>query len=68
MMELIHYNSLILIKLSVLLETHHYYKHDGSGLKSLIRSSNLKLERDAIYKQVMGFTIIKKIFLIKMKI
>ncbi len=41
-------------------ETHHYYKHDGSGLKSLIRSSNLKLERDAIYKQVMGFTITKK--------
>ena len=41
-------------------ETHRYYKHDGSGLKSLIRSSNLKLERDAIYKQVMGFTIAKK--------
>ncbi len=41
-------------------ETHRYYKHDGSGLRSLIRSSNLKLERDAIYKQVMGFTIAKK--------
>ena len=41
-------------------ETHQYYKHDGSGLKSLTISSNLKLERDAIYKQVMGFTITKK--------
>ncbi len=41
-------------------ETHRYFKHDGSGLKSLIRTSNLKLERDAIYKQVMGFTIAKK--------
>ena len=41
-------------------ETHRYFKHDGSGLKSLVKSSNLKLERDAIYKQVMGFTIVKK--------
>lgn len=41
-------------------ETHQYYKHDGSGLKNLTISSNLKLERDAIYKQVMGFTITKK--------
>lgn len=41
-------------------ENHQYYKHDGSGLKNLTRSSNLKLERDTIYKQVMGFTITKK--------
>ena len=41
-------------------ENHRYYKHDGSGLKSLIRSSNLKLERDTIYKQIMGFIIAKK--------
>ncbi len=41
-------------------ENHQYYKHDGSGLKSLIRSSNLKLERDTIYKQIMGFTVTKK--------
>ena len=41
-------------------ENHQYYKHDGSGLKRLVRSSNLKLERDTIYKQVMGFNITKK--------
>ena len=46
-------------------ETHKYYKHDGSGLKSLTVSSNLKLERDAIYKQVMGFNIVKKNCLFK---
>ena len=46
-------------------ETHKYYRHDGSGLKNLIKSSNLKLERDAIYKQVMGFNIIKKKCLFK---
>ena len=46
-------------------ETHKYYRHDGSGLKNLIKSSNLKLERDAIYKQVMGFNIIKKNCLFK---
>tara|TARA_B100001057_G_scaffold498341_1_gene605035 strand:+ start:1250 stop:2614 length:1365 start_codon:yes stop_codon:yes gene_type:complete len=41
-------------------ETHRYFRHDGSGLKNLVKSSNLKLERDAIYKQVMGFNIAKK--------
>jgi glycosyltransferase involved in cell wall biosynthesis len=46
--------------ISVTQENHQYYKHNGSGLKSLTRSSNLKLERDTIYKQVMGFSIIKK--------
>ena len=46
-------------------ETHRYYRHDGSGLKNLIKSSTLKLERDAIYKQVMGFNIIKKKCLFK---
>ena len=46
-------------------ETHKYYKHDGSCLKSLTVSSNLKLERDAIYKQVMGFNIVKKNCLFK---
>ena len=46
-------------------ETHRYFRHDGSGLKSLIKSSNLKLERDVIYKQVMGFNIVKKNCLFK---
>jgi len=46
--------------ISVTQETHRYYKHDGSGLKSLIKTSNLKLERDAIYKQINGFSITKK--------
>ena len=46
-------------------ETDKYYRHDGSGLKSLIKSSNLKLERDVIYKQVMGFNIVKKNCLFK---
>tara|TARA_B100000989_G_C19450436_1_gene431499 strand:- start:188 stop:1075 length:888 start_codon:yes stop_codon:yes gene_type:complete len=41
-------------------ETHRYFRHDGSGLKNLVKSSNLKLERNAIYKQVMGFNIAKK--------
>ena len=47
-------------------ETHKYYRHDGSGLKSLIKSSNLKLERDIVYKQVMGFNIVKKTAYLKM--
>ena len=46
-------------------ETHKYYRHDGSGLKSLTKSSNLKLERNVIYKQVMGFNIVKKNCLFK---
>ena len=46
-------------------ETHKYYRHDGSGLKSLIKSSNLKLERDVVFKQVMGFNIVKKKCLFK---
>lgn len=51
--------------ISVVQETHRYYKHDGSGLKSLNKDSNLKLERDSIYKQIMGFTITKKNSLFK---
>jgi len=41
-------------------ETHRYFRHDGSGLKSIIKNSNLKLERDVIYKQINGFNLIKK--------
>lgn len=41
-------------------ENHRFYKHDGSGLKSLIKYSNLRLERDALYRQIYGFYIVKK--------
>ena len=40
-------------------ETHRYFRHDGSRLKSIIKNSNLKLE-DVIYKQINGFNLIKK--------
>ncbi len=46
--------------ISVTQENHRFYKHDGSGLKSLIKNSNLRLERDALYKQIYGFHIVKK--------
>ena len=37
-----------------------YFKHDGNGLKSIVKNSNLKLERDAIYKQIYGFNLYKR--------
>ena len=37
-----------------------YFKHDGNGLKSIIKNSNLKLERDVIYKQIYGFKLFKR--------
>ena len=49
-------------------ETHRYFRHDGSGLKSIIKNSNLKLERDVIYKQINGFNLIKKTKFLKKKI
>ena len=44
----------------VVQETHMYFKHDGNGLKSIIKNSNLKLERDVIYKQIYGFKLFKR--------
>ena len=44
----------------VIQETHMYFKHDGNGLKSIVKNSNLKLERDAIYKQIYGFNLYKR--------
>ncbi len=41
-------------------ETHRYFKHDVNGLKSIIKNSNLKLERDVIYKHIYGFNLYKK--------
>ena len=36
------------------------YKHDGKGLKAINQSSNLKLERDQVYKGVAGIRVFKK--------
>ena len=46
--------------ITVVQETHRYFKHDGAGLRSIIKNSNLKLERDAIFKQIIGFNLYKK--------
>ena len=42
-----------------------YFKHNGNGLKSIVKNSNLKLERDVIYKQIYGFNLYKSKFLRK---
>ena len=46
--------------ITVVQETHRYFKHDGAGLRSIVKNSNLKLERDAIFKQIIGFNLYKK--------
>ncbi len=43
------------------------YKHDGSGLKIVNRSSNLKLERDQLFKSVDGIRLFKKSIIEKKK-
>ena len=44
----------------VVQETHRYFKHDGNGLKNIVNNVNLKLERNAIYKHIYGFSLFKK--------
>jgi len=44
----------------VVQETHRYFKHNGNGLRSIVKTSNLKLERDLIYKHIYGFNLFKK--------
>ena len=44
----------------VIEEINLLFKHDGTGLKRIIKNSNLKLERDLIFKQIYGFNLFKK--------
>lgn len=41
-------------------ETHRYFKHGVNGLRNIIKNSNLKLERDVVYKHIYGFNLYKK--------
>ena len=38
------------------------YKHDGNGLQSINVNSNLKLERDQVYKGIDGIRVFRKKF------
>ncbi len=53
--------------LGVRTELDRIYKHDGSGLKIVNRSSNLKLERDQLFKSVDGIRLFKKSLIRKKK-
>ena len=46
--------------LGVRSETDRIYKHNGFGLVLLNKNSNLKLERDEIYRGVAGIRLFKK--------
>lgn len=41
-------------------ETHRFFKHGVNGLRNIIKNSNLKLERDVVYKHIYGFNLYKK--------
>ena len=41
------------------------YKHDGNGLQSINVNSNLKLERDQVYKGIDGIRVFRKNLLAK---
>ena len=47
--------------LGVRAETDRIYKHNGSSLELLNKNSNLKLERDEIYRGIAGIRLFKKI-------
>ena len=51
--------------LAVRSEFEPIYKHDGNGLKSINLNSNLKLERDQVYKGIDGIRVFRKKFLSK---
>ena len=46
--------------LGVRAETDRMYKHNGASLDLLNESSNLKLERDEIYRGISGIRLFKK--------
>ena len=46
--------------LGVRSETDRIYKHNGSTLELLNKNSNLKLERDEIYRGISGIRLFKK--------
>ena len=46
--------------LGVRAETDRIYKHNGSSLELLNKNSNLKLERDEIYRGIAGIRLFKK--------
>ena len=54
--------------LGVRTELDRIYKHDGSGLKIVNKSSNLKLERDQLFKSVDGIRLFKKSIIGKKKL
>lgn len=51
--------------LAVRTEFEPIYKHDGNGLKSINVNSNLKLERDQVYKGIDGIRVFRKKFVDK---
>ena len=53
--------------LAVRTEFEPIYKHDGNGLKSINVNSNLKLERDQVYKGIDGIRVFRKKFVSKNK-
>ena len=53
--------------LGVRTELERIYKHDGKGLKVINASSNLKLERDQVYKGVAGIRVFKKKLIYKLQ-
>ena len=46
--------------LAVRSEFEPIFKHDGNGLKSINLNSNLKLERDQVYKGIDGIRVFRK--------
>ena len=50
--------------LAVRSEFEPIYKHDGNGLKSINLNSNLKLERDQVYKGIDGIRVLEKNLLV----
>ncbi len=48
--------------LAVRTEFEPIYKHDGNGLQSINVNSNLKLERDQVYKGIDGIRVFRKKF------
>jgi len=43
-------------------EANRFYQHDGSGLKTLNKTSSLRLEREEIFKETGGLRVVKPKF------
>jgi len=51
----------------IILDDRFYYKHDGSGLKPIVKGGGLHLERDQFYRRVGGVHLINTEFFLKHK-